>query len=817
MLMGPADPRSTQIYRNTGPPGISSDALRVHLTHATHKCSQNPPPDMFVLKIKIYRIVILGVSLNLDAAIGRFKRRSSAVLEHWSCRMSRLQEVNRMIRIPHILLTVLVMSSTAVQAQVFTSSRPGVIDGPAALISGSDNGALNPNGIQPPSGFENALQSPPGPNPQQEVPPPLMPRVARHYSTPIWETSGKGGYFAIMGAVSQPGVYFQSSDHLTLGEFLKVAGGALPSANGTARIVRQGRGGLQAFISPESQYELMSGDVVLLESRHLNGPAGLREYPAAGATPAQTSSPQPTPNATPSPWSYLAFVNLAPHPILVPVPSDQATLTNVIKWLRQDPQNPPFVRVLPPAPVLRQNASKPAEQQLLENGTVLVFDPATIKRERLPGFPPVIGLPKPADSPTASAAPVVVPRQSNPADGARAPSLAPQSHSNLPDQGSPGLVKPTRAPAPPSAQLGGQPNSRGLATGTPAGGLIGVGAAVPNPPGFEEMPIKGGGNSGGPLLMMPQPNRPSRSTATSPDNKSRPVQPPKRLQDGAQHNTTPVHYEGQPMSWQSRPPVHGNGDGMEAEVDDAGVIQAHGEQGGGLDEFAGPALELPHPVPDLVHPEAAAAVTAVPAATAKVAPPAPTSSLSRQIIWFSVGSLGLLVLAVVLIARWDGPRPVRAAVTAGHVSRFGRTLHMPSDAAADSQKGLKIHKAADQPVAVPPTAVAPVSTPVHVMPSAPPRATASAPVSSAPRRTISDEELRLRTHFRQARAAARSEPAAAPSAPVEPAPTVKLRPAHPVLAQVPQVPKSSSVTSARAPEPSSDLLDRVLLSRKKAA
>ena len=715
-----------------------------------------------------------------------------------------------MIRVPYILLTVFALLPVAIEAQVFTSSRPGVIDGPADLVPGGDNGGPNPNGILPPSGFEDALQAPMGPGPQQQVPPPLMPRVARHYSAPIWETSGKGGYFAVMGAVAQPGVYYQAADHITLGEFLKVAGGVLPAANGTARIVRQGRGGLQAFISPESQYELMSGDVVLVEARHLNGQAGLKEYPAAGSSTGKNASPQPTANAAPSPWAYLAFVNLAPHPIIVPVPADQATVTTVMKWLRQDPQNPPFVRVLPPTPVLRQNLSKPAEQQLLENGTVLVFDPATVKRERLPGFPPVIGEPKPNDGPAVNASPVVVPRQANPLDTGRVPTLAPQPQPRLPAQAVPGTIKPTRAPPPPAAQRGGQPNARSLATGT--SGLIGLGAGAPNPPDINEMPTKGGGNSGGPLLMMPQTTRPSRSTATSPETNSRPIVPPKRLQEGgAQHNTAPVHYEGQPMSWQSRPPVHGPADQDEAV--DAQVIQAHGEHGGLNDEFGGPSLELPQPVPELVHPDAAATVSAIAPATTKTAAPLPSSSLSGRMIWFSLGSLGLLAVAVFLIARWDGPRPVRAAAVAGHASRFGRTMSASDAEMPSPQIGLKFLKRTNQTLAEATTPMAPVTAPI----SEPTRTVTPPPGPVSPKRTISEEEQRLRDHFRQARDAARSEPVETPPAPVDTHSAVMKRPAPQVLTQVPHVPMSSPAKAPKASEASSDLLDRVLLSRKKAA
>lgn len=735
----------------------------------------------------------------------------------------------------YILLTAIAFSPLTATAQVFTPSQPGLVEGAGSRFPArSQLGAITDTGV-PGGTMPDALSeaevllmqgavAAPGPQTQPEtislpqVPPALMPPAGRYNTSPIWQTSISGGYFGIMGAIAQPGVYFHREQRITLGELLKLSGGPTSTASGGVRIVRQGRGGLQTFLSPESKHEIMNGDVVLLEGQRPQGKSGLRDYPKGAAIgDAQPSSSAAAGPKLP-PLAHIAFVNLLPQPIVVPVPSDQATLAAVIKWLHQDGESPPFVRVVAPSPLLRQTSSRPVEQQLLESGSVLVFDPATIKRDRLPPFPPVIGLPAPSDT-----APIQVP----PRDGRVLPPAAGTPAKNIPlPPRQPGTDQPAkafRAPPPPPEE----PDQRSAELPP-----FGTGGRILAPAeNFHESPVQGGPQSGGPLLMMPQSNRPSRSQATAPDSHPRRPVPPKRLDNHRDEEATPAHYEGQTMSWQSRPPVRAN-EGL-PEVEDLGVIQAHGEQGRVDHEFAGPALELPHPVPNLVDPEPLATVQPAPAQAAPAPLKIATSTFSMQIVWFSLGSM--LLLAVILwgVARWDGPRPVRAAVTAGHASRFrgpapqphGAIPPPPAPLALKRTEPTTTHVAAEAPLPIKPVAPA-VPEPVRAKPSTP------AP-SPGQARTISQEEQRLRAHFRDAR---QTRVAATP-APVEPAPLPtppaakpalslsrdELRllsgrssvPAQKILAQIPSLKKTTPSAADHSPAAAGHLLDRILRAHQK--
>lgn len=721
----------------------------------------------------------------------------------------------------YILLAIMSFAPLTASAQVFTSSQPGMVDGAGNRFpAGPTANGQSEAEVLLMQGAESATEFPVQPETiaSGQFPPGLMPGAPHFNTSPIWQTSISGGYFGIMGAIAQPGVYFHREQRITLGELLKLSGGPTATASGGVRIVRQGRGGLQTFLSAESKHEIMNGDVVLLEAQRPQGKSGLRDYPkgaAMGDTPPSSSAA-----AAPKlpPLAHIAFVNLLPQPIVVPVPSDQATLAAVIKWLHQDGESPPFVRVVAPSPLLRQTSSRPVEQQLLESGSVLVFDPATIKRDRLPPFPPVIGLPA-----SSEAAPIQVPprdpRVLPPAAGAPAKNNPVPPRQPAADQ----PAKVFRAPPPPPEE----PDQRSAEIPQFGTGRRGF-APQEN---FNQGPSQAGPQSGGPLLMMPQPNRPSRSQATAPDSHPRRPVPPKRLENYRDEEATPAHYEGQTMSWQSRPPVRAN-EGL-PEVEDQGVIQAHGEQGRVDDEFAGPALELPHPVPKLVDPEPLATVQSAPTQAAPAPLKMATSSFSMQIVWFSLGSM--LLLAVILwgVARWDGPRPVRAAVTAGHASRFrgpapqpfGTIPPQPAPLALKPTAPTATHVAAEAPLPMKPVA--------PVIPE-PARANPSTPVPSPSQtRTISQEEQRLRAHFRDVRQTrvaatpATAEPAPLPTPPDSRSASTLSRdelrllsgrssvPAQKILAQVPSLKRTAPSAADQSPAAAGQLLDRILRAHQK--
>lgn len=723
----------------------------------------------------------------------------------------------------YILLVVVALSPLSAFGQEVLVPRQALIDGPSYGIppSPSDPGGdtAGSSGVDPGNGQFAAPQFDPT-RPSQWNP--GQPDAAssafrrgptRQYSTPIWESTTKGSHYGILGPVAKPGVYSHQKEHIPLIELVKLAGGATPQSSGSVRIVRQGRGGMQTFLSPESQYEAMNGDIILLETNRFGSRLGSFK-PTVGDRQGLSSTAKAENPAQPDlpPPAYLAFVNLLPRPVIVPVPSDQATLVTVMKWLRQDSQQPPVVRILPPNPLLRQNSVRSADPQLLESGTVLVFDPATVQRDRLPAFPPVLGTTGESGTPQPNAGSVVTPSRSDPLPPGQIQAPAPKAGPAGPRVGPP--AKSARDTTPPTAlnvpaRNVTSPNAiqvpSGLQHARQSFGNRGPANAVP-------IPAEAGVRNHGPLLMMPQTQGPSHSPATSGDSNVRQTAPPRRLNVETDTNTTAAHHEGLPMGWQSRPQARTN-TGI-PEVAEPGVIPANGELGGFEHEFAGPALELPNPIPKLLPPETATLPQLIPAPLKQPKTTVLPSTLSMQVVWFSLGSMLLLVVGLWCLSRWDGPRPVRAALAAAKVAPAPSNIHQ------DSQAGhvrLRFLKQKATPTSEAPLPVAPVVPQT----SPPERAAPSEPVPiSAPKRAISHQEQALRDHFRQARNPQHSVEAK-PEVQASPVPSKSL-PAESllvalqkaasvpkVLAQVPKVskpvqPADDSTASRR------DVLDRVL-------
>src|SRR5437899_3224096 len=80
-------------------------------------------------------------------------------------------------------------------------------------------------------------------------------------------TPAPGQFLAIMGQVARPGVYELSATQTQLVEFVRMAGDLTAAASGSVRIVHHGRGGQQAFLRPELKYELVPGDLVIVDRK----------------------------------------------------------------------------------------------------------------------------------------------------------------------------------------------------------------------------------------------------------------------------------------------------------------------------------------------------------------------------------------------------------------------------------------------------------------------------------------------------------------------------------------------------------------------
>ncbi len=626
-----------------------------------------------------------------------------------------------------ILLIAVALSPISAWGQVTTSVRTDPTSGSVGPLSG-ESGANPRSGLGDSNSGVNQPRSM-GTGQQSDISQGLT-RPQPHYSSPIWQSTQRGGYFGMMGEIAEPGVYFHSQERVTLGEMLKLAGGATSDAGGGVRIVRQGRGGLQTFLSQDSKYELLNGDVIFLESRHRPGQPGLKKFTSKMQTVSHgeerlDGTRDTAAKKRAAAFAYLAFVNLTPEPIVVPVPGDQATLTAVMTWLRQDLKSPPFVRIISPSPQLRRDNSLPPDQQLLENGTVLVFDTATVKQDRLPEFPPVKGLGNPPPAEQAPPAIVKPPSTSQPAIPNHKPLLPLlQKPAGRATRG----VLPPQAPAPPPEPKRNTVPRQGLGQQSTSGNS------------------DGGVSNGGPVLLMPQNRGDGNSQATRPDVKSRPASRPRELDDATVQETTAASFEGQQLSWQSDPSAFAENSAGEG-FEEGAVVQAHGENGLANAEIPiGPALELPRPIPNLLPEPALIASTSSQPDQTSISPPR-AGSFALRIVWFSLS--GLLILTVMLWWLSRGNRPHLARVRVGAVrmraAEFDQSRASPRRSVLLSER-LPIRRA-DTGIPQPDTQRSERSTgsqPSEV-------SEASAPSLPPPLRSISAREHALRAHFRQAR------------------------------------------------------------------
>src|SRR5262245_24763921 len=71
---------------------------------------------------------------------------------------------------------------------------------------------------------------------------------------------------AIMGEVARPGAYELSISRPQLLDLVNPAGGATPEASGNVRIIRGGRPGWQAWLTPAAPFPLRPNDLVIVDS-----------------------------------------------------------------------------------------------------------------------------------------------------------------------------------------------------------------------------------------------------------------------------------------------------------------------------------------------------------------------------------------------------------------------------------------------------------------------------------------------------------------------------------------------------------------------
>jgi len=178
-------------------------------------------------------------------------------------------------------------------------------------------------------------------------------------------------YVAIMGQIGRPGVFELSGPVPQLAEFLNLAGGTTPNASGSIRLIRGGRSS-QFFLSPKLSLQLLPGDLILVESKQfVTG----RQNGNVASAPAIVQ---------------IGLVNLISRPVILDIPSEQASLAQVLSLLHQPVAGNAEVTVIKPGSGVQNVSVEQAFETALATGVVLVFDPATVNSTVLPRLPNTI-------------------------------------------------------------------------------------------------------------------------------------------------------------------------------------------------------------------------------------------------------------------------------------------------------------------------------------------------------------------------------------------------------------------------------------------
>lgn len=174
--------------------------------------------------------------------------------------------------------------------------------------------------------------------------------------------------YAIVGAVVQSGVYATKEQPFTIGRLIDAAGGLLPDAQTTLRVIRHGDVRFQIPLPAEpssASDPLMAGDIVVVAPRQ-----SARET-AAGAE-----------RIVP-----VVCVGLSDRPVVLPLDSSITTVQELTRRLGQSPHVGQTARLITPS---RNAGSAQLMAGSLMSGSVVFFDPELIDRVPLqnPGFLP---------------------------------------------------------------------------------------------------------------------------------------------------------------------------------------------------------------------------------------------------------------------------------------------------------------------------------------------------------------------------------------------------------------------------------------------
>ncbi|MBT4866557.1 MAG: hypothetical protein HON53_15755 [Planctomycetaceae bacterium] len=178
--------------------------------------------------------------------------------------------------------------------------------------------------------------------------------------------------------MARPGVYQAPLTEPYLMDLLHNAGGFSAGANGYLRIIRNGPNGVQASYATGRDFQLRRGDVVVAIRK-----TGLAINPRSVDQRSGISNDANAGDESPPTHVQLAFVNLTDRPVVLRMRRENASVGRILELLGHSPNLAQTVRVISHAETPHFTS---ADQQLASE-SVLVFDSAVIRRDRLPELP----------------------------------------------------------------------------------------------------------------------------------------------------------------------------------------------------------------------------------------------------------------------------------------------------------------------------------------------------------------------------------------------------------------------------------------------
>ncbi len=199
-------------------------------------------------------------------------------------------------------------------------------------------------------------------------------------------TSSKRAVVGLLGQVVRPGVYEMASNRVLLSDLIERIGGLANKASGQFRIIRNGRSGQTLGYQAASQFELMSGDLVVADSQTAFATSSPRPHDAQTGERDSTQ----TASAANSGAVQIGFVNLLDRPVVLKLRSEHATVSGILSLMRQDSALSSRVRVVLPAGQQQTGSRHPDAP--LPSESILVFPANTVLTERLSSMPEPVNL-----------------------------------------------------------------------------------------------------------------------------------------------------------------------------------------------------------------------------------------------------------------------------------------------------------------------------------------------------------------------------------------------------------------------------------------